>query len=284
MTRLIAKIARKNESRDRQKLLDIHATGAGVTTTRHELDGIDLVEFTPPGVSAASEAYVVNIHGGAFMLGDADDAYPAMMSVLLRLPVVSIQYSLSPESVYPVALNECVAAIQSLISTRGQRYVLLGDSAGGNLALAVTLRLGAAGSTLPAALGLSTPWTDLTGMGDSYVANEGRDPLIRWKGQLDKLAARYRGKAQAQDPLISPIYNAFTSSFPPCVIVTGTRDPFLSNCVRLAAALETAGAQSILMVGEGMWHDFIITPDVPESARAREQLAGRLLQLLEPRP
>jgi epsilon-lactone hydrolase len=136
---------------------------------------------------------------------------------------------------------------------------------------------------MPAAAGLFTPWTDLTGSGDSYRSNDGRDCVIAWKNQLDKAARCYVGGADPADPLASPIYAAYTDRFPPTMITTGTRDLFLSDGTRLYWSLRDAGVPVSLRVWEGMWHAFNVEPDIPEGRHAREEVAAFLTGQLEKR-
>ena len=57
-------------------------------------------------------------------------------------------------------------------------------------------------------------------------------------------------------PLVSPVYGNFQDGFPPTLIQTGTRDVFLSNCVRLHRKMKNSGVDAELSVWEGMWHGF----------------------------
>ena len=281
VTRPLAAVARRRGETDRKRDLERFIATAGVMTRRLRVGGVTVFEFLPPADARPSDGYAINIHGGAFMLGHAQHVYPALMAVEIGLPVYSVEYSLAPRAIFPKALEECVAAVGALAGERRDPFVLLGDSAGGNLALSLVQVLQERGGRLPAALGLSTPWVDLTRTGDSDFSNEGRDPVIRWRGQLDKLARSYVGGADPRDPLVSPIYAEYAATFPPCVIVTGTRDPFLSGCVRLHDALERAGAESTLVIEDGMWHDFIVQPDIPEADGARKRMAAELIPHLD---
>lgn len=276
VTPLVARLGRRKYNKGRPEQLQRYVHNAGIQTRQYPVGSVTVFEFTPPQPSAPDAAYAINIHGGAFMLGSANDPYPALMAQALGMPVISIEYSLTPERVYPVALEECVDVIQTLQRTRGIGYVLLGDSAGGNLALAALERLDARGVPAPLALGLSTPVVDQRGLGDSWIGNHGRDPVIRWKGQLDKLFAKYRGGVDPTESTISPILRDFPPGFPPTVVVSSTRDPLLSDSVRLVQTLQRAGGTAELQVHEGLWHDFITVPGIPEAAVARTELADRL--------
>jgi monoterpene epsilon-lactone hydrolase len=89
---------------------------------------------------------------------------------------------------------------------------------------------------LPGALFAGTPEADLTKTGDSYFINTGVDyVLVTYEGILEGAAKLYAGDHELTDPLISPVYGDF-KDFPPTYLVSGTRDMFLSNTVRVSTA------------------------------------------------
>ena len=229
----------------------------------------------------AGGRYAIYIHGGAYILGVPVDATGILLADALGLPVYSIDYSLSPEVAFPTAIGECVDAYLAIVERCGPEVVVVGVSAGGALALSLVQRLQVTGAPLPRALSLVTPWSDLAPIGDTYESNEGRDPIIQWRGQLDAAAAAYAGPAPYDDPLISPIYADYDADFPPSIITCGTRDLFLSNCVRLYWKLRRSGARTELLVWEGMWHAFLSDPDRDEARECHTEIAEFLWQHLE---
>lgn len=253
------------------------------TVQIQEMDGVKVVTVTPRhhDPETSKGAYAVYIHGGAYMLGNAFDVTAILMAEALALPVHSIEYSLTPEVAYPVAAEEALRAWNAIIAQHGEQAVLFGVSAGGGLALSLLQRLIEGRHALPKALGLFTPWTDLTGTGDSYQANEGRDPVIRWGGQLAKAAAAYARGHDPKTPGISPVYADFSADFPPTIITSGTRDLFLSDCTRLYWRLRKAMAPVELRIWEGVWHAFLVEPEVPEGAECRAEVASFLRTQLD---
>ncbi len=82
-----------------------------------------------------------------------------------------------------------------------------------------------------------------------------------------------------RDPLASPIHAAYGPWLPPTLLTSGTRDLFLSDCVRLQRRMRRAGAPSVrLEVWEEMWHAFNTQPHLPEGAEARAEMAAFLLR------
>jgi acetyl esterase/lipase len=249
----------------------------------HDYGGVPVIEIVPRSIAGRARHngdFAVYLHGGAYILGTADDSLGLMMADELRVPVFSIDYDLAPDAVFPTALDQVVEAYRELVKARSGRMVLFGVSSGAGLALALANRLNRLGLPMPRALGLFTPWADLTGAGDSYRANEGRDRSIVWKYQLDRAAGAYAASTSRRDVGLSPIYDGYTSTYPPSMITTGTRDLFLSDCVRLYWKLRDAGAVAELRVWEGMWHGLPSEPEMPESRSCRAEMGDFLRRAL----
>ena len=244
---------------------------------------------TPSPDLASAQPWVFWIHGGGFCWGSALDAAAVRLAADLGVPVVSVEYPLAPEHPYPAGLDGCLAAYRAHVRAWGPRVILGGQSAGANLALGVLQRLRAeAGSDDgPEPLGLiaATPFGDLAGRGDSYSANEGRDPVVRWSGQQERFAKAYRADTPATDPFVSPVHARWDAPAPPILITSGTRDLFLSDAVQIAAALRAAGGEVELRIWEGMWHAFendASSPEARECLRLRADFGRAALGLADP--
>lgn len=245
--------------------------------TRDRVAKVPVVSLDPvPAGSAPDSDYLVYIHGGAFVVGSAVDELAIELSAATGLPAYSIDYDLSPEVRYPRALHQCHDVWQALTSERPGRPVLVGASAGGNLALALLLLLLKESGTLPAAAVLVTPWTDLSATGESRARNEGKDPIIRWHGQLDKAAAVYADQASLADPLVSPVHGDWHGLAAPTLITTGTLDLFESDCTRLHESMQAHGVPVTIDVADGLWHGYQAEADLPEARRSIEAI-GRFI-------
>ncbi len=156
-----------------------------------------------------------------------------------------------------------------------------GTSAGGGLTLASIHRFKELGLELPGALWAGTPWTDLTKTGDSHFTNEGIDrALVTYDGLLEGAAKLYANGHDLKSPLISPVYGDF-EAFPPTYLVTGTRDLFLSDVVRVHRKMRVAGVIAELNVYEGVSHAEYLFAGSPELQQAFAELAAFLMRHLE---
>lgn len=104
---------------------------------------------------------------------------------------------------------------------------------------------------LPSAVYAGTPWADLTKTGDTLNTNEGVDRiLVTYQGFLEAAANLYAGNERLTHPSISPLYGNF-DGFPPTFLISGTRDMFLSDTVRVNRKLRDAKVRTQLEVSKG---------------------------------
>ena len=223
------------------------------------LAGLPTLRTASPG--AAADAALLYLHGGAYVAGSAQ-GYRGLAGEMARAAGVTgyaVDYRLAPEAPFPAAVNDAVAAYQALLA-RGlaaSRIVLVGDSAGGGLVAAALLALRDAGTALPAAAVLISPWADLTGTAMSLVTKAAADPSLTPEG-LRAGAQHYLGTAPANHPLASPVFADFTG-LPPLLIQVGSAEILLDDAVRLAGAAGAANVAVRLEVWPEMphvWHAF----------------------------
>jgi acetyl esterase/lipase len=130
--------------------------------------------------------------------------------------------------------------------------VVAGESAGGNLTLALVLKLRQRGLALPAGMYLLSPWLDLTQSGESYDICAARDPMVS-RAVLQGLADSYCGNAPAAKPLISPLF-ADLAGLPPVFVQAGGDEVLLGDSTRLAHRFALAGGDVTLRVWPEMVH------------------------------
>jgi acetyl esterase/lipase len=153
-----------------------------------------------------------------------------------------------------------------------EHIVVMGDSAGGGLAVSAALALRAAGDPGPAGIGLIGPWVDLTVRGESMTTNAAVDPVVGRAG-LTRAAANYLAGRSATDPIASPLFGDL-HGLAPLLIQVGDAEALLDDARRLAARARDAGVDAALEVWSDLMHGWHHYADVlPEGAEAIERLA-----------
>lgn len=241
-----------------------------VTDTYLKVYDVSLKEETVAGVPCfvlepnrpdpyAAGWVLLHLRGGGYVMNagrrSVKEAVP--LAAALGCRVVCPDYRQLPEYPYPAPVDDCFAVYLDLVDRYGAQSVgVFGSSAGGALALAIPQRARKAGVPMPGAVMAGTPWADLTAAGDTIVTNEGTDTsLVSVDGILRAAARAYAPEDQWTNPEISPIHADFTG-FPPTLLVSGTRDLFLSDTARVQAAMLKAGVTVELIVHEGLPHCF----------------------------
>ncbi|MFC3172637.1 alpha/beta hydrolase [Novosphingobium bradum] len=224
----------------------------------------------PPGLAQDDRRVFLNLHGGALVFGGGDITrrMGLMMAAVLGVETWALDYRMPPDHPYPAALDDCLAAYRLLLEDRAPGEIIVGGaSAGGNLAAALVLRARDEGLPLPAAAILQTPEADLTESGDSFATLMGVD---RGLSSLMPVNRLYANGADLAHPYLSPLFGDFAPGFPPSFLSTGTRDLYLSNTVRLHAALRAADVPADLHVLDGASH--MGFPRSPEVAALQRQM------------
>ncbi len=217
------------------------------------------VYWTKPQKAAKdlADKIYINIHGGAHVQnwGIASTVEGNLMAARINIPVVSIDYRMPPKHQYPAGLNDILAVYQALLKRYpSEKIALGGTSSGANLVIATIQKLKELKIDMPASLYLATPWSDLSKTGDTLYTLEGLDlTLISYEGGLGRAARLYAGDRDLKDPLMSPLYGDF-SGFPPTLLISGTRDLFLSDTARTHRKLRAAGVEADLHIFEGLSH------------------------------
>ncbi|MGI6160921.1 MAG: alpha/beta hydrolase [Christensenellales bacterium] len=221
---------------------------------------------------------ILFFHGGAYVMGTLASCRILAMDLAYEtcLNVLSFEYRLAPEHVFPAALEDALKAYDFLIEQgiEPHNVAFVGDSAGGGLAIATALSLKAKGAGLPAVIVGISPWVDLLGSGGENPEADKDDPLIN-SMRLKEAAKQYAGDEPLDNPLISPLFGDFSGGFPSTLIHVGTREVLLDDSVRLKERMEAAGVDVSLEIWQDMWHVFQMF-DTPESKEAIEAIGDYL--------
>ncbi len=231
------------------------------------------------------------LHGGGFTVGRSEDtAYiTSRFAAELGVVVVSVNYRLAPEWPFPAALDDAVAVYRWLrtgdtgIGDAGF-VAVAGDSAGGNLAAALPLRLADDGLARPDAIVLMCPITDF--VVERHESFERLAPLgviydTAFVGFIrGAYLVRYRNWTH---PHASPIYGDL-AGYPPTVIVAGDADPVVDDNRAFAAALSAAGGEVGLHVAPEMPHGYYFFPRLLEAGEGAFAAIRAFIAPLLPEP
>lgn len=225
---------------------------------------------------ARADRVVLYLHGGAFV-AETPVFHAALLARICReagARGLMLSYRLAPEHPYPAALDDCMAAYRWLLAQgfEAGRIVVAGDSAGGNLTLALLLRARDEGLALPAGAVALSPVADFTFSGDSVQRNDGVDDMFS-ADMMDALVPVYLPqRALSTHPHVSPVFGNF-DGMPPLLLVVGSTELLLDDSVRVAH--RCASAQ--LLVWDGMPHVFPAFDFLPQ-ARDATQRIGRFMR------
>lgn len=242
----------------------------GVSYTSKQIGGVNVFEVKPTAISSDNKNRVLlHFHGGGYVLNPGEAALPEaiMMAAFANIAIISVDYRMPPDFPFPAAIDDAFAVYQEMITHYpADKLAVFGTSTGGGITLALMLKLKQAKLPLPAAIGVGTPWSDMSKTGDSYFTHEKLDNLlVSYDGWLGDAAKLYANGVDLKNPLLSPIYGDLTD-FPPTLLIAGTRDLFLSNTIRMHLKLRQAGNIADLVILEGVSHSqYLISFDMPEA-------------------
>ena len=206
---------------------------------------------------------MVYFHGGGFVIADLDvyDGGPRGVSKMADAIVVSVHYRQAPEHHFPAAHDDALAAYRWVLdnaqSFNGdpQKVAVMGESAGGNLAIGVSMMARDAGVTLPVHQVLVYPVAGVDMDNESYVENADAKPLnkpmMKWF-----VKHIFANEADAQDPRINIVENADLSGLPSSTVICAEIDPLRSEGELLAEKLEQAGVDVRHKTFHGSTHEF----------------------------
>lgn len=221
-----------------------------------------------------NDSVIFYCHGGGYMTGSC--MYARELTTKLARHTGSrifcFDYRLAPEFPYPAAVEDAISAWNAFLSCgyNAENVIIAGDSAGGNLALVLTLILREKNMTLPQSLILFSPWTDMTSSGKSYHAKELIDPVLS-NEYISKAISCYLGNTSALSPYVSPLFADF-KNFPPVYIQVGSNEILLDDSRQLYKQLLKHNVYAKLDIFEGMWHVFQMSP-IMQAEKAMQKVS-----------
>lgn len=229
----------------------------GVAYKSDVIAGIDVIWALP--VDANNTKVLIYTHGGGFAVGSAAShrKLAGHMAKALGATSVVLDYRLSPENPFPAQLEDAVAVYKALLDRgiKPKNITTIGDSAGGNLAIASVLKFRELELPLPGSVIAFSPWLDMELTGSTLESNQATDALVQ-RPILESMAAMFLGESgSTTNPLANPLLADF-SGYPALYISAGGVETLLDDSQRLHAKATRAGVNSTLSVVEGMQHVF----------------------------
>lgn len=203
-----------------------------------------------------SHDIIVYIHGGAFMSGSAASSrgYISCLAEYSGCRVYSLDYTLSPEVKYPVAFNECLDAVSELMKNNpDSKITLVGDSAGGNLSLAIALKLKETGRI--SCVIAHSPVTDFSDTLDR--AKYKKDGIVVRNGLKSVFRKLYFPDHDEKDPFISPFFGDY-NGFPPTFITCDVDESLYADAQDIYEKCEASGTRVQMVALKGAFHAFAV--------------------------
>jgi epsilon-lactone hydrolase len=259
---------------------DGHSALEGITIQASSLGGVPAITLEPR--TGTPERTVVYFHGGGYVSGSPPDRYLPLagaVSLAAHARVHAVDYRLAPEHRFPSAFEDCLAAYRWTVRDGGtdpRPVAVLGDSAGGNLAVAVTVAARDENLPLPSCVAVISPFADLTFSGASLELRKSADPYVT-RELLESMASEYLGGADPADPRCSSVF-ADLRDLPPLLIQVGEDEILFDDAARIRDAAQAAGVDTTFQPwthGIHVWPVYI-SAGLPESALAIEDLGAFL--------
>jgi acetyl esterase len=238
---------------------------------------------------------VIYFHGGGFFAGGLDETDLLVRQIAKQADVVvfNVEYHLSPEAKFPVAVHDAFAALEWVASQASRfdidpaRLVLAGDSAGGNLAIVTALQARDRGGPAVAMQVVIYPSLDLR-------SNPSYPSRTRWGGgqyfligdDIEWMLDHYFvDRVQSTDWRASPILASSFTGLPPAVVITASHDPLVDEGKHYADRLRQDGVAVEYACFDGTIHGFVsMAQAIPAGARAMDLICDRIKRVVGSEP
>lgn len=245
--------------------------------------GVRTRVITPKSGVTQQGRVLINLHGGGFMM--CAEACALLESLPIAsiggYKVVTVDYRMGPEAVFPAASEDVAAVYRELLKTYKPANIgIYGCSAGGVLSGEAGAWLPAHGLPEPGAIGIFGAGAGKFGAGDSAYLSGNIDgafpppPPAGAPAPPQPFRSYFEG-ADMDDAMVSPMMHLdVLAKYPPTLVITGTRAPDLSAAVFTHSQLVKAGVPGDLIVGEGMSHCYMYMSTLPEAQDAYRTIVG----------
>jgi len=244
----------------KQREIPFKANRRGYDFAWKKISGVDVLRIKRKHTK--SDKLLISIHGGGFVGGCAEFNSWMIKSLVKKtfFRALSIEYRLAPEHPFPAGLMDCFNVYKEMLKQYGPQNIYIGgESAGGNLTMALLLKLKDEGIPLPKAAFVSSPCLDQTYSLISHYENEVIDVLLSL-GDMKKFTYNYTANSPGIDlkhPYVSPLFGDFTG-LPP-ILIFSSHDEFLVDDSRvLYRKLKDAGVKTEYYEYDNTFHAFTV--------------------------
>lgn len=255
--------------------------GRVIRLGKADLDGVYADVLTRPEADLTTVLY---LHGGAYVVGSPKFVrqITSWLTWSLRARTFAINYRLAPRHRFPAALDDALTSYRWLIDhgVDPRSIVVMGDSAGGGLTLALLVAARDEGLPMPAAAVCLSPWTDMTASGGTMETNAASDYLPANK--IPHAVAMVVGDADPTDPRVSVI-NADLHDLPPLQVFAGGREVLLDSITAFVDKARSQGVDVDFVVEPHMYHDWLtVLPGGVSSMLTMERITDFVAAKVDP--
>jgi len=258
---------------DFEKLGTLYERSPNVTIHREVIEDVTCYWFKPL-TSVKPNRQIIYLHGGCFILGSiaSHQALVSHLAEYFSLPILFVEYSLAPEKPFPTAVNEVEKVYRHILSTNpDNEIILMGDSAGGGLAISILSRFDKVTIRPPIYLVMISPWVDLSCTNASLLNNKDLDPILT-KEALQQYASMYADGNKLSEA--NPIENV-TGEYPPALILVGAGEILLDDSKSIYNRIASRQKKSRLSIYDNQNHVWPLGDINSEaSKKALEEIKG----------
>lgn len=250
----------------------------GTTTSHKTFSGINCLQISPCQEIQKS-GLVLFAHGGGFTSGSiiTHRSWVSHLANATGRQFVLVDYRLLPEHPAHTPVKDFLSVYQHLVNTQNwspEQIAFGGDSSGAAIAVAAMVNLNTQKIDQPACAFSISGAFDATLSGDSMKTRDAIDPILSFQ-VLEHWQTQLPESIQLDAPEISPLFSD-VSNLAPILLLAGDHEVWLSDSIRLSEKINANGTNASLTIYEEMWHVWPTFVDLPESAKAMEQISAFL--------
>jgi epsilon-lactone hydrolase len=251
--------------KDFDKLGTFYNKSEHVTINREIIENVTCYWFYPKEKVKAN-TLIIYLHGGCFVLGSIQSHQSLVSHVAeqLALPILFIEYSLAPEKPFPAAIDEIEKVYQKILFRYPENnIILMGDSAGGGLAISIISKFNKRNSKPPTHVVMLSPWIDLSCSNDSILANKDLDHILTKKA-LQDYASMYVDDHTLSEA--NPIENIY-GKFPPTLILVSSGEILLDDSKSIYNKIASQQEKTKLSLYDNQQHVWILADIHAEASK-----------------